>query len=109
MTKKLKTHAELLKYLLTLRGKNSQIKKLLLSISDQEVKVLGEIAGNILYGAIPLSDLSKKALKPFKSSLFIISSPKTGSKRRRAVLVSKPNLISKLLEASNSFLKTVLP
>ena len=108
MSKRLKNNSELVKYILTLTGKNSQLKKLLLSLTNEELKVIGEIAGNLLYGTIPLSDLHKKSLKPFKSILVVISSPKTGLKKRRSILLSKPNLVSKVFEASRGFLKSVI-
>ena len=108
MSKRLTTNSELIKYLFTLRGKNAKIKKLILTLSDEEVKAIGEIAGNLLYGAIPLTELYKKSLKPYKSALLVISNPKTSSRKRRDIFATKPNLVSKVLEAAKSFLKSVI-
>ena len=108
MSNRLKANSELIKYLLTLRSKSSKIKKIILTLSDQEIKAIGEIAGNLLYGAIPMNELYKKSLRPYKSALLIISNPKTSSKKRREIFASKPNLVSKVLEAAKSFLKAIV-
>ena len=108
MSKRLKSNSELIRYLLTLQGKNVQLKKLILTLSDEEIKVIGEIAGNLLYGAIPITELSKKTLKPYKSTLLIITNPKTSSRKRRSLIASKPNLVSKVLQASKTFLRSLL-
>ena len=108
MSKRLKTNSELIKYIYTLKGKNSQIKKLLLTLSNDEIKALGEISANLLYGAISMTDDYKKILKPYKSVLALISSPKTSSKKRRALFLSKPKLVSTILEASKGFLKSII-
>jgi hypothetical protein len=88
-----------------LQSNPTQRKLLLSSVTGEQLKVLGEIAANVIHSVILLNPEEKKELKKFKSLLLVLSDKKSSRKVKVDYLQRKLRGIVTLLKIVKPFLK----
>ena len=107
MSKRLKYNLRLIDFLTDSIAPN-QFKLVLKSLSTDQVNAISEIAANVLYGNIPISDYYKKTLKKFKSKIEAIGNSKNKLSTRKNLIVKEPKLVKLILLAASPVLKTII-
>lgn len=103
MSSSVSNHQTFLNFLLQTNAK--QRKLLLSSITRDQLKVLGEIAANVVHSVILLNPEEKKTLKKYKNFLIVLGDKKTSRKVKVGYLKRKNKAIAILLKIVKPFLK----
>lgn len=103
MSSSVSNHQTFLNVLLQTNAK--QRKLLLSSITRDQLKVLGEIAANVVHSVILLNPEEKKTLKKYKTFLIVLGDKKTFRKVKVGYLKRKNKAIAILLKIVKPFLK----
>lgn len=82
-----------------------QRKLLLRSVTKDQLRVLGDIAANVVHSVILLNPEEKKTLKKYKSFLLVLGDKKTSRKVKLQYLRRKDKAIIILLKIVRPFLK----
>ena len=90
---------------LLLQTNPKQRKLLLSSLTNQQLRVLGEIAANVLHSVILLNEKEKGKLKKHKSLLLVIGDKNTSRKLKLQKLTRNQKGVSTLLRVVKPFLK----
>ena len=77
----------------------AQVKVVLLTLTTEQVNTLGEIAVNILYGTIPITNVHKRLLKRDASKIEYIGDARNCLKKRKSLIQASPKIIGLLLNA----------
>ena len=88
---------------------HKQLKAVLQTLTNDQVKALGEVALNTLYSILPLSTSQKAALKKYSSKIDFISDKRNSVSKRKEVIATNPKLIEQLLKAVKPALSSLLP
>ena len=107
MSKHLKSHWPLVEFLLYAKSP-SQLQAALSTLSEEQLKALGEIALNVLYGVIPITRHHKNQLSSYSNKLDIIGNSSVSAKKRKSLITKNPAAILSLLTAARPVLKTLL-
>ena len=107
MSKRLKNNIGLI-YFLTDINAPLQLNSVLRTLSKDQVDTISEIAANILYGNIPISDKYKNILKRYKSKIEYIGNAKNSATKRKALVTKSYKLIKILLQAAKPLLKSLI-
>ena len=97
-----------LSYILSVRGKR-QLRHIIKSASDEEIRTILELIGNLNEGnfAARISDLEK--LKPLEGELDSLFNDRVSISLKRRKLVNKITLLTAVLKASKTFIKDIPP
>lgn len=90
---------------LLLQTTPTQRKLLLGSLTKPQLKVLGEIAANVIHSVIVLNQSEKNILKKHKSFLFILGDKKASRKSKLLLLKRKHWIVPVFLKIVKPFLK----
>lgn len=107
MSKHLREHWHLLHFLMH-EVQPKQLKAVLSTLDRGQTDVLGEIAVNVLYGTIPISEEHKGKLKPYASKVEYIGDSRNSLKSRRDLILANPRMIVLLMRAVKPLLKSLL-
>lgn len=86
----------------------TQKKALLRTITLPQIKVLGEIAYNIVKSTIRLTPSDKAKLRRQKDVIHALATKTLGYKRKRRYILDKPKLVTTLVTLALNYLKPVL-
>ena len=106
MSKLIKDNAPFLQLLLHITSK-AQRKSLLNSITNEQVKVLSEIAHNLLQGTIPFNTVQKVKLKKYKSFIRLLGNTSVAIKAKKQNISKKGSVIALLLLTAEPTLKKI--
>ena len=104
MSKRLREHSALMEFLSTVSDKK-QLKSVLATLNTDQVNALGEVAINVLYGTIPTTEGQRTLLKPFASMQEFIGDLSNSTKKRKELLIRKPQGITLVLKVAKPFLQ----
>ena len=104
MSKRLTEHSALMNFLSN-AADNKQLKTVLGTLNTEQVNALGELAINVLYGTIPTTEAQRKLLKPFASMHEYIGDLSNSTKKRKELLIKKPQGITLVLKVAKPFLQ----
>ena len=107
MSKRVRQNWPLLHFLLQ-KIPARQLKSVLCTLSPEQVDTLGEIAINVLYGTLAITDAHKRSLKHYTSKLEYIGDSAKSIKKRKAVIRENPQIITLLSTAAKPLLKGLL-
>lgn len=88
-----------------LQSNPKQRKLVLASVTRDQLKVLGEIAANVIHKVILLNPEEKKVLKKYKSFLLVLGDKTAARKVKVYFLKRKQRVIASLLKIVKPFLK----
>ena len=86
----------------------AQVKAVLSTLTTEQVNTLGEIAVNILYGTIPITNVDKRLLKRYASKIEYIGDARNCLKKRKSLIQASPKIIGLLLNAAKPLMKSLL-
>ena len=107
MSKRLRQNSGLLLFLmerLTPRQRTAVLK----TLTPEQIKALGEIAVNAVYGTIFIAKQHKKKLRKHVKTLEYIGDNRNSLQKRKETLVNHPKAVRLLLAATRSQLKGLL-
>lgn len=107
MSKRLRQNGALISYLMQDLS-SPQLKALLETLTSEQVNALGEIAVNVLYGTITITDVHKKKLKRHAAVIELIGDKSVNITKRRSVISRNPRVIKSLLTAAKPILKGLI-
>ena len=85
-----------------------QFKAILTTLTEEQVLVLCEIAINILYSVIPISNANKQNLKKYAKKLDFLGDSSNSLKKRKLFIEKNPALLQAVLTAAKPVLKSLL-
>ena len=107
MSNRLKKHWPLVQYIIgPLTPK--QIKAVLSNLTSQQINAIGEIAANVLYGNINITESFKRKLRPYKTKIEYIGDSANSVNRRGHLIVQQYRMTVLLLTAVKPILKSFL-
>ena len=107
MSKCLKNNLSLIHFL-TDNTSDLQLKTLLKILTNDQVDTISELAANILYGNIPISNKFRNVLKKSKGKIEYIGNAKNSVVKRKSLITREYRLVKLLLQAAKPLLKTIL-
>ena len=107
MNKRLRQNGPLLHFLMQSLPRR-QLKSILSTLTHEQIKALGEIAINVLYGTITIKDVHKRLLKRYASIVEYIGDSSKSIQKRKNVIAGNPKVITLLLTAAKPVLKGLL-
>ena len=93
---------------LILQTTSAQRKALLQTITKQQLRVLSQIAYNILKFKIRLTPLEKSRLKRQRRLVYLLANRKVGYQQKKAAIRDKQRLIYTLVKIASVYLESVL-
>ena len=88
MSKRLKSNISLIHFLID-NITESQSKLLLRTLTKDQVDTISELAANVLYGNIPITDKFKGLLRRYKSKIEYIGNAKNSLAKRKNVVAKQ--------------------
>jgi hypothetical protein len=107
MSQLLKKHAPFLRILQTTTSR-LQLKALLDTITNDQLKVLVQVTVNVLRGSLPLTQSYKVKLKKHKRLIRALGDPSISLKTKKKLLCRQGQAIALLLKSVEPALKTFL-
>ena len=107
MSKHVKEHLPLLNFLLYSKSPK-QLKNTLSTLTEEQVNAIGEIAVNVLYGIIPITNYQKNLLKKYLAKLENIGDSDISNKKRKLMIIRHPGAVQSLLTAARPVFKNLL-
>ena len=107
MSKRLKSNLSFIHFL-TDNISDVQFKSLLKILTNDQVNTISELAANVLYGNIPISDKFKSILKRFKAKIGSIGNSKNSITNRKRLIAKEYRLVRLLLQSAKPLLKSIL-
>lgn len=108
MSKRVKENVSLINFLADRTISPSQFKSVISILNKDQLNSLSEIAVNVLYGTIPVSESHKQKLKPFKTRIEVLGKPKGGLNARRELFTKEHRVLKSLLVAALPFVLNIL-
>ena len=93
---------------LILQTTSAQRKALLQTITKQQLRVLSQIAYNILKFKIRLTPLEKSRLKRQRRLVYLLADRKAGYSQKKEAILDKQRLIYTLVKIASVYLESVL-
>ena len=107
MSKQVRVNLPLVNFLLYAKTPK-QFKAVLTTLTEEQVKVLCEIAVNILYGVISISNSHKQHLKKHAKKLEFLGDSSNSLKKKKLFLERHPAILQAVLTAAKPVLKSLL-
>ena len=107
MSKQVRANLPLVNFLLYAKTPK-QFKTVLTTLTEEQVKVLSEIAVNVLYGVIPISSSHKQQLKKHTKKLEFLSDLSNSLKKKKSLFKNHPAVLQSVLTAAKPVLKSLL-
>lgn len=93
-------HMTMLKLLADINIESQDVRKaILISCDSKLIKIIGEIALNLLRGNLPLSYYYKKKLEPHVDIIRRIGSEKVKGRQRKQLCSTHPNIVALLIKS----------
>ena len=93
--------------ILVTSGDKKQTRAILNTVTDNQVRVLSEVAANTLFGNIPLTARSRDTLKKHKKLIKGLASRTLSSKTKKKAILKHQKGLVVLLETVRPFLETL--
>ena len=104
MSRRIKANWPLMQFI-TSNVSHNQLKKLLTLLNPEQVNALGEVAANVLYGTIPITDVQRRKLKRYSTVFEYLGNSGNSVKKRKAKIQKNLKGIILLLNAAKPLLQ----
>lgn len=104
MFKRLTSNLHFINLLLDTDIKKIQKKVLIETTTTEQLKTILEIVGNVLYGNIPISDVSKRKLRKHKTLLQTLWHDRSTLSKKRKYVLRHYSAINNVVQSARTFI-----